>query len=99
MTYYAFINIFKKQKNKIIAHETVQNQAMLFSHFFIVWIRINKVVKYGSNLDPDPQHCSVLTKLVSLLLRVGSSLFRSIVSSRFRNGDTDNNTVLEKCTA
>ena len=58
MTYYAFINIFKKQKNKIIAHETVQNQAMLFSHFFIVWIRINKVVKYGSNLDPDPQHCS-----------------------------------------
>ena len=44
MTYYAFINIFKKQKNKIIAHETVQNQAMLFSHFFYC-------------VDPDQQSC------------------------------------------
>ena len=33
----------------------------LYLHFILnlhLWIRIHKAPEYGSNMDPDPQHCS-----------------------------------------
>ena len=30
---------------------------------FCIWIRIHEAPEYGSNTDPDPQHCFLLRKI------------------------------------